>query len=78
MIAAQDGTVDEVYRGYRIATKQAEGWTARVTSVRGPYVPLNAASTLAEGEAVCVVRAKAMIDRYVAFLRDNALDGEPN
>ena len=71
-------TVDEVYRGYRIATKLDGGWTARITHVRGPYVPLDAKATLAEGEERCVERARAVIDRYVAFLEQNDLDGEPN
>jgi hypothetical protein len=70
--------VDEVYRGYRIAIKQDGIWTARVTHVRGPYVPLDAKATLAEGPAKCIERARAMIDRYIAFLEQNALDGEPN
>ena len=70
--------MDEVYRGYRIATRQNGGWTARVTHVRGPYVPLDATSTLGEGEAMCVIRARGMIDRYIAFLEQNDLDGEPN
>lgn len=70
--------MDEVYRGYRIATKQNGGWTARVTHVRGPYVPLDAKSTLAEGEAACVYRARALVDRYIAFLEQNDLGGEPN
>ena len=71
-------TVDEVHRGYRIATKLDGGWTARVTHVRGPYVPLDAKATLKEGEAKCVERARAMIDRYIAFLEQNDLGGEPN
>lgn len=70
--------MDEVYRGYRIATRQNGGWTARVTHVRGPYVPLDAKSTLAEGEGLCVIRAREMVDRYIAFLEQNGLTGEPN
>ncbi len=70
--------MDEVYRGYRIAIRQSGGWTARVTHVRGPYLPLDAKATLAEGEAKCLERARAMIDRYIAFLEQNDLDGEPN
>jgi hypothetical protein len=70
--------VDEVYRGYRIATKQNGSWIARVTHVRGPHVPLDASATLAEGEAICVYRARALIDRYIEFLTQNGLDGEPN
>jgi hypothetical protein len=77
-IDIRDGTVDEVYRGYRIAIKQADRWTARVTHVRGPYVPLDAKATLAEGEEVCATRARELIDRYVAFLEQNGLGGEPN
>ena len=70
--------MEEVYRGYRIAIKQNGGWTARVTHVRGPYVPLDAKATLAEGEARCLERARAMIDRYIAFLEQNDLGGVPN
>jgi hypothetical protein len=70
--------VDEVYRGYRIAIKQNGDWTARVTHVRGPYVPLIANATLAEGESRCLERARAMIDRYIAFLEDNGLGGKPS
>lgn len=68
--------MDELYRGYRIAIKQGDGWNARVTHVRGPYVPLDAKATLAEGESKCLERARAQIDRYVAFLEQNQLDGE--
>jgi hypothetical protein len=46
--------------------------------VRGPYVPLDAKAALKEGEAKCVERARAMIDRYIAFLKQNELGGEPN
>jgi hypothetical protein len=70
--------VDEVYRGYRIATKQDGGWTARVTHVRGPYVPLHAKASSAEGEARCIERARTLIDRYIAFLKQNDLGGAPN
>ena len=70
--------MDEIYRGYRIATKQNGGWVARVTHVRGPYLPLDAKATLAEGEAICVYRAREMIDRYIGFLEQNNIDGEPN
>jgi hypothetical protein len=42
-----------------------------------PYVPLDAKATLKEGEAKCVERARAMIDRYIAFLKQNELGGEP-
>ena len=70
--------MDEVYRGYRIAIRMAERFEARVTHVRGPYVPINASATLAEGEAQCMIRARSMIDRYIAFLEQNSLDGEPN
>jgi hypothetical protein len=70
--------VDEIYRGYRIALKQNGGWAARITHVRGPYVPLDAQATLAEGTGKCTERARAMIDRYVAFLEENGLGGEPN
>lgn len=70
--------MDELYRGYRIATRQDGKWTARVTHVRGPYVPLDAKATLAEGEAMCIIRARALIDRYIAFLEQNDLDGQPN
>ena len=70
--------MDEVYRGYRIAIKQNGGWTARVTHVRGPYVPLDTKATLLEGESKCLDRARALIDRYIAFLEQNNLDGEPN
>lgn len=70
--------MDEVYRGYRISIKQNGGWTARVTHVRGPYIPLSAKATLAEGEGKCLERARAMIDRYVVFIAQNDLDGDPN
>ncbi len=60
--------MDEVYRGYRIAIKQDGGWSARVTHVRGPHVQLDAKSTLKEGEAQCLERARRLIDRYISFL----------
>lgn len=70
--------MDEVYRGYRIAIRQNGGFSARVTHVRGPYVPLDARASLAEGEAKCLERARATIDRYIAFLEQNDIGGEPN
>lgn len=70
--------MDEVYRGYRIAVKQHNGWTARVTHVRGPYIPLDAHATEKEGAEVCLARARALIDRYVAFLAENGIAGDPN
>jgi hypothetical protein len=70
--------MDEVYRGYRIAIRQDGEWKARVTHVRGPYVPLDARAPLAEGESKCLERARALIDRYIAFLEQNDLGGEPN
>ena len=70
--------MDEVYRGYRIAVKQNNGWTARVTHVRGPYIPLDARATDKEGAEVCLARARELIDRYIAFLSENGLSGEPN
>ena len=70
--------MDEVYRGYRIAVKQQNGWTARVTHVRGPYIPLDAHATEKEGAGLCLSRARGLIDRYIAFLADNGLDSDPN
>lgn len=70
--------MDELYRGYRIALRQTDRWTARITHVRGTVVPLNASSSLAEGTGPCLARARELIDRYLAFLEQNALGGEPN
>ena len=70
--------MDEVYRGYRIAVKRQNGWIARVTHVRGPYVPLDARASEHEGASLCLARARALIDRYILFLNENGLDGEPN
>lgn len=70
--------MDELYRGYRISVKQAERWTARVTHVRGTLMPLDAHASLVEGPQICCGRARAMIDRYIAFLSQNGLDGEPS
>ena len=70
--------MDEVYRGYRIAIKLTDRWRARITHVRGPFVPLDASASLAEGEARCAERSRELIDRYVAFISDNGLAGEAN
>ncbi len=70
--------MDELYRGYRIAIKQTDRWVARITHVRGTYVPLDAHATIKEGPQPCLVRARTLIDRYIDFLNQNALDGEPN
>lgn len=65
--------MDEVYRGYRVATKLVTGtWTARVSQARGPVVPVTARATEAEGEAICMARTRAAIDRYIAYLADGA------
>jgi hypothetical protein len=71
------GPVDEVYRGYRIAIRRTDKFEARITHVRGPYVPLEAHATIAEGEQQCAIRARAIVDRYVAFIEQNGIDGEP-
>lgn len=66
--------MDEVYRGYRIAIREHDGWIARITDARGPAVPLTAHATLDQGPEACVLRARALIDRYMEFL-DRPLDG---
>lgn len=70
--------MDELYRGYRIAIKQTDKFAARITHVRGTLVPLHADATLEEGPGPCSARARELIDRYLAFLADNGLDGEPS
>lgn len=70
--------MDELHRGYRIGLKQLDRWVARVTHVRGTLVPISAEASLDEGPKRCLERARAQIDRYVAFLGENGLDGEPN
>ncbi len=70
--------MDEVYRFYRIAITQADGWTARITHVRGTYIPLTARATAAEGPERCLARARQLVDRYIDFLSTNGVDGEPN
>ena len=70
--------MDEFYRGYRIAVKQTEKWTARITHVRGTYIPLGASATLAEGPERCAERARALIDKYIDFLEANDVGGKPN
>lgn len=70
--------MDEVYRFYRIAVKRADRWTAHITHVRGTYIPLTATATLAEGPEPCLARARELIDKYIDFLSDNGVDGEPN
>ena len=69
--------MDELYRGYRIAIKQADRFVARITHVRGTVVPLRADASLEEGPGRCAARARELIDRYLAFLADNSRDGEP-
>lgn len=68
--------MDELYRNYRIAVRQAETWSARITHVRGPVVPTHATATLEEGSAVCLARARQIVDRYIAFLDRNEPDRE--
>jgi hypothetical protein len=63
--------VDEFYRGYRIAIKQTDRWVARITHVRGTYVPLDAEASLEESSAACIERARRLVDRYVEFLDRN-------
>jgi len=70
--------VDEVYRGYRIALRQTDRWVARITHVRGTHVPLDAQATLTDGPELCLTRARDLIDRYVAFLSQNGIDGDPS
>ena len=70
--------MDALYRNYRIAIRQNGHWVARITHVRGTLLPLTATSTLREGEKVCDARARELIDRYIAFLAQNEIDGDPN
>lgn len=70
--------MDEVYRGYRIATSQADdGWCARITNVRGPLAPFVARATGDEGAEACARRARALIDRYLDFLGTSGPDTAP-
>lgn len=69
--------MDEVYRGYRIAIKQTDRWSCRVTHARGTHIPLGAAATLDEGQDICLRRARELIDRYIEFLNSNGM-GEPS
>jgi hypothetical protein len=61
--------LDEVYCGYRIALSCAEGWSARITHVRGTVAPFSATASAEEGDKICLSRARDLIDRYVEFLR---------
>ena len=70
--------MDEVYRGYRIAVKQTDQWTARITQVRGTYVPLIASADLTEGAELCLARARMLIDKYIDFLDTTRTGGEPS
>ena len=70
--------MEQLYRSYRIAIRQTDRWVARITHVRGTYVPLDAQATLKEGAEACLVRARELIDRYIAFLEQNGIGGEPN
>ena len=70
--------MDEVYRGYRIAIRLQGEWSARVSHVRGSLVPLTARASPADGPHVCLERARALVDRYIEFLAQNEIDGEPN
>lgn len=70
--------MDEVYRGYRIAIKQAGTWTARITHVRGTLILLSASATLAEGAEHCLAQARARIDQYIGFLEARDSGGPPN
>ena len=65
--------MDEVYRGYRItiAQRNDSSFGARITHVRGSALPLIARATATEGEEACFRRARAGIDRYLAFLSDD-------
>lgn len=70
--------MDEFYRGYRIALRQTDRWVARITHVRGTVVPLAATASLKEGSAQCAIRARGLVDRYLEFLDENGIAGEPN
>ena len=69
--------MEQLYRGYRIAVRQTDRWIARITHVRGTYVSLDAQASLKEGAEACVTRARDLIDRYVAFLEQSGIGGEP-
>lgn len=57
-----------MHRGYRIAVRQDGVWVARITHARGTVMPLSVHASLAEGESVCLARAREAVDRYLAFL----------
>ena len=64
-------TVDEVYRGYRIAVSLKGGrYEARISSVRGPALQERPLATEAEGAEACSQLARAAVDRYISFLDD--------
>ena len=60
--------MDEVYRGYRIAIRQGDNWSARITHVRGHVVPGRPQASALEGAEMCLKRARAHVDRYIEFL----------
>lgn len=70
--------MEEVYRGYRIAVRLTDAWRARITHVRGPHLPLDASASIHEGDVRCAERAREVIDRYLAFIKDNGPEGDPN
>ena len=70
--------MDEVYRSYRIAVRQTDQWTARITHVRGTHIPLIASASLIEGPEPCLARARMIIDKYIEFLEANDISGKPN
>ena len=62
--------MEDLYRGYRIAVKHELDWRARVTHVRGHLLAVTARAKTEEGAECCLRRARAEIDRYLAFLDD--------
>ncbi len=61
--------MDEVYHGHRITITLKDGcWRARISTVRGPVLPVAVSASTDEGAQTCLKRSRDAVEKYLRFL----------
>ena len=61
--------VEHIYRGYRISIREeSDGFHAKFWRVSGAPVNITARASREEGDGVCLQRAKAAVDKFIAYV----------
>jgi len=65
--------VEHIYRGFRISIREeSDGFQAKFWRVTGAPVIIKARASLEEGSALCLERATAAVDEFVAYVEYSA------